>query len=65
MPLLPDFQHHRQMHQLVATVQIKIELALMALEKDRNHQIVHLLTTATTAIKDYKIRIQEQRHSTN
>ena len=65
MPLLPDFQHHPQMHQLVATVQIKIELAQMALEKDRNHQIVHLLTTATIAIKDYKIKTQERRHSTN
>ena len=66
MPLLPDYLHHQKIDQLLATVLIKLELAQMALEKDRNHRIVHLLTTATTtAVKDYKIKTQGRRHSTN
>lgn len=65
MPLLPDFQHHRQIHQLLATIQIKIELAQMVLEKDRNHRIVHLPTTATAAVKGYKIKTQGGQHSAN
>ena len=60
---LPDFLHHQKMHQLLATVQIKIELAQMVLEKDRNLQSVHLPATATTAIKDYKIKIKGRQHS--
>ena len=65
MPLLPDFLHHWKMHQLLAAVQIKIELVRMVLEKDRNHRIVHLPTTATTALKDYKIKTQGRPHSAN
>lgn len=53
------------MHQLLATIHIKIELVRMVLEKDRNHRIVHLPTIATTALKDYKIKNQGRRHSAN